>query len=282
MSSGMRGRRRTVAVWAALWLAAPAGAQLAVVGWSLHQYDGGPPLAAGFRFGRGETVFVRFRIQGFARSPDARIDLACTLEAVDGRGVRLAPSEQKQIQTELTPEDKDWLPVVRHEFVIPPLADPGAYRVLISVEDRLAGRRAKAEIPFQVRGPSVEPSDTLVARNFRFLKGEDGPLVEGRPIYARGEMLWARFEITGYRIGEGNRIEVEYGLSVLGPTGKEIYSEPQAALEKSTPFYPHRYLPGLLSLNLEKAEPGDYTLVLKIRDRVGGQECESSHPFQVR
>ncbi len=278
MSAGCRG----AALWAALWLAGPAGAQLAVVGSSLHQYEGGPPLPAGFRFGRGETVFVRFRIQGFARSPEARVDLVCKLDAVDARGVRLVPTEQKQIQTELAPEDKDWLPVVRYEFVIPPLADPGTHRVLISVEDRLAGRGAKAEIPFEVRGPSVEPSDTLVARNFRFLKGEDGPLVEGLPIYARGEMLWARFEITGYRIGPGNRIEVEYGLAVLGPTGKQLYSEPQAALEKSTPFYPHRYLPGILSLNLAQAQPGDYTLVLQIRDRVGGQECESRHPFQVR
>lgn len=267
---------------AALICGFSAAAQLAIVQATLHQYDGGPPLPRSFRFGRGETVFLRFRVQGYARSPDSRISLACRFDVLDAGGTHLVPPEQKQIQVELAPEDKDWLPVVRYEFLIPPLVDPGSYRILISLEDKLAGRQAGLEIPFEVRGPVVESSSTLVARNFRFLKGEDGPLIEGPAIYSRGEMLWARFEITGYKIGEGNLIEVEYGLAVLGPTGKEVYSEPQAALERSKPFYPHRYVPGLLSLNLEKAQPGAYTLVLRIRDRVGDQRFESRHAFEVR
>jgi len=271
-----------IAVAAAVACGADAPPQLAIVGATLHQYDGGPPLPREFRFGRGETVFLRFRIQGYARSPDSKIDLACRLEVVDAQGLRLVPAEQKPIQAELAPEDKDWQPVVRYDFPIPPLVDPGRYLIRVTVEDKLAGRQAGAEIPFEVRGPVVEPSSTLVARNFRFLKGEDGPLIEGPAIYGRGEMLWARFELTGYKIGEGNRIEVEYGLAVLGPTGKEVYSEPQAAVERSTPFYPHRYVPGILSLNLEKAQPGAYTLVLRVRDRVGDQQYESRHPFEVR
>lgn len=272
------------ALLALLWPAAPASSAppLSITALTLHQYEGGPPLGPGFRFGRGESVFVRYRIQGFTRSKDQRVHLECTLEALDGGGVRLVPVQRQTIETELTPQDKDWAPVVRHEFVIPPLLDPGAYRIVVTVEDKLSGARAQAEASFLVRGPVVEPSQTLVARNFRFLKGEEGPVVEGAPVFFRGETLWARFEITGYKIGEKNRIEVEYGLSVLGPTGKEIYSEPVAAAERSTPFYPHRYLPGILSLDLKNAQPGDYTLVVRIRDLVGDQQYEERHPFQVR
>ncbi len=262
--------------------AAPAPAELAVVEAVLYQYDGGPPVPSGFEFRGGETVFLRFRIRGFARSADSRIHLVCVIDALDGRGLRLVETERREIQAELAPQDKDWLPVVRHEFVIPPLIDSGSYRVVIRVEDKLSGRGAKAEVPFLVRGPMVQPSDSLVARNFRFLRGEDGPRVDGAAIYSRGEMLWARFEITGYKIGEQNRIHVSYGLAVLGPTGKEVYAEPEAAVEQSRLFYPHRYLPGILSLNLEKAQPGDYTLVLRIRDLVGAQEYEERHAFQVR
>lgn len=277
----MRGRCIGTLLGLGLALSLPVPGQLRVVGVTLHQYEGGPTLPADFRFGRGEAVFVRFRIEGFTRS-QSRVRLSCTLDAVDARGVRLVETATKQIDTELAPQDKDWLPVVQHEFMIPPLVDPGQYRILITVDDKLSGRQVKAEVPFWVRAPQVEPSDTLVARNFRFLKGEDGPVIEGPAIYSRGEMLWARFEITGYKIGENNRIEVDYGLSVLGPTGKEIYSEPEAAAERSNPFYPHRYLPGILSLNLEKAQPGTYTLVVRIRDRVGGQQYETRHSFQVR
>lgn len=280
--AGMRGALSITLSLLAAAAAAPAAAQLRVSGVSLHQYDGGPFLPAGFRFGRGETVFLRFRIEGFARSPDSRIHLGCTIEAFDSRGVRLVETEQKEIQTELTPQDKDWTPVVGHNFVIPPLADAGQYRIVILVEDKLSGRGTKSEIPFWVSGPAVEPSDTLVARNFRFLRGEEGPRVDGPAIYSRGEMLWARFEITGYKLGENNRIHVAYGLAVLGPTGKEIYAEPEAAVEQSNPFYPHRYLHGILSLNLEKAQPGDYTLLLRVRDLVGAQHYEERHVFQVR
>lgn len=263
-------------------MAAAAPPPLRIADLSLHQYEGGPALPVGFQFGRGETVFLRFRIVGFTRSPEAKVDLSCVLDALDSRGVRLVETARKSIQTELSPQDKDWAPVVTHEFVIPPLVDPGEFRIRITVEDRLAGRQTHAEVPFHVRGPYVEPSDTLTVRNFRFLLGEDGPVVQGPAIYPRGANLWARFDITGYKIGENNHIHVEYGLSVLGPTGKEVYREPRAAVEESTPFYPHRYLPGVLSLNLERAEPGQYTLVLRLRDLVGSQEAESRHPFQVR
>ncbi|MCS7315472.1 MAG: hypothetical protein RMI94_09495 [Bryobacterales bacterium] len=273
-------QRRLLLFWLPFsCLAAPP---LSVTALTLHQYEGGPPLGPAFRFGRGESVFVRYRVVGFARSKDQRVHLECMLEALDERGLRLVPAQRQTVETELAPQDKDWAPVVRHEFVIPPLLDPGTYRIVVAVEDKLSGAKARAETSFLVRGPTVEPSPVLVARNFRFLKGEEGPAVEGAPVFLRGETLWARFEITGYRIGEDNRIEVEYGLSVLGATGKEIYSEPVAAAERSNPFYPHRYLPGILSLDLKKAEPGDYTLVLRIRDLVGNQQYEERYPFQVR
>ncbi|MEK7409179.1 MAG: hypothetical protein AAB225_29300, partial [Acidobacteriota bacterium] len=251
-------------------LSLPAWSQLAVVQAALHQFEGGPALGAGFRFVRGETVFLSFRIQGYQTS-EAGLHLSYAIEAVDPRGIRLVEPAQQEIQSELAPEDKDWLPVVRHQFQIPPLAEPGACRILVRLEDKLAGREAKAEIPFQVRAPLVEPSETLVARNFRFLRGEDGPEIEGPAVYHRGEMLWARFDITGYKLGDKNHIRIEYGLSVLGPTGKVLYSEPQAAVEESTPFYPNRYVHGMLSLNLEKAQPGEYTILLALRDQVGNQ-----------
>lgn len=260
---------------------APAPSQLAIVRTTLHQFEGGPALPAGFRFTRGETVFFTFRIQGYKASEDARIHLRYRIDTLDPRGVRIAEPTAKEIQAELTPEDKDWMPAVHHSFQIPTLADPGTYRILLSVEDKLAGGEAKAEVSFQVRGPQVEPSETLVARNFRFLRSEDGPEVVDPPVYHPGEMLWARFEITGYKFGENNHLHVEYGLSVLGPTGKVLYSEPRAAAEDSSPFYPNRYLPGILSLNLEKARPGDYTILLTLRDNVGNQTQESRHAFKV-
>lgn len=150
------------------------------------------------------------------------------------------------------------------------------------MRDLLANAETKTDIPFRATGRQVAPSDTLVVRNFRFLRSEDDSTPLPVAAYRPGEALWARFEIRGYKYGEGNRVHVEYGLEVLGPTGKSLYQEPQAALEQSSSFYPKRYLTGSLSLNLQaNARPGDYTIVLRVRDRIGDQLSETRHPFKI-
>jgi hypothetical protein len=121
---------------------------------------------------------------------------------------------------------------------IPPFADSGSYRAVIAVKDELAGKETSKEVSFQVRGRDVEPSDRLVVRNFRFLRAEDDvqPLA-AVAAYRPGDAVWARFEMTGYKIAEQNRFHVDYGLAVLGPSGKTLFSQPQAAVEQDRPLF---------------------------------------------
>lgn len=270
---------------AALILAAhPVAAPLplAIVQLKFHEYEGGPPVRSGFSPSTGDTVFLSFQVQGFQVSPEQKIDVRCRIEPLDPQGVPLAEPFEREVKSELSPQDKDWMPLVRHSFEIPPLALGGTYRAVVSVEDKLSGRNAKTTLEFPVRGRKVEPSETLVARNFRFLHSEDEHSVMPEPVYHPGDALWARFEITGYRYGDKNGIDVEYGLAVIGPAGNQMFSQPQAAVEQGESFYPKKYLPGILSLNLDKkVRPGEYAIVLQLRDKIGGQEQESRHPFRV-
>ncbi len=266
----------------AAWLAVAPPAPLSIVKATLHQYEDGPALPPEFIFAPGETVFLDFQIQGYKVSPESRVHLQGRVEAVDAGGVLLAETFQREIKTELSPEDKDWLPRVGHSIPVPSLGDPGTYRLRIAVSDLLASSEAKAEIPFRVGGRQVAPSDTLVVRNFRFLRSEEDRDALAVATYRPGEALWARFDIRGYKYGEGNRIDVEYGLEVLGPTGKSLHAEARAAVEQSASFYPKRYLPGSLSLNLQSnARAGDYTIVLRVRDQIGRQVCETRHAFKI-
>jgi len=270
-------------ILAAALAARPGPSPLGVVKAALHQYEDGPALAPEFIFGPGETVFLSFLIQGYKVSPQNRIHLECRVEASDSGGTPLAEPFQREIQAELAPEDKDWMPLVRHSVPVPPLGDPGTYHIRIAVRDLLAGAEAKSEIPFRAGGLDVAPSDTLVVRNFRFLRREEDRAPLPVAAYRPGDTLWARFEIRGYKYGEKNQVHVEYGLEVLGPTGKSLYQEPQAAIEQSSSFYPKRYLTGSLSLNLQaNARPGDYTIVLRVRDRVGDQLSETRHGFRIQ
>jgi hypothetical protein len=261
---------------------APAPKPLAIVNTTLHQYEDGPALASDYAFAPGETFFFSYLIEGYKASEDGTVHVRSRIEAVDPQGTPLMEPADKEIKVELAPEDKNWMPKVRQSVSIPPLTFPGQFRALITVRDELAGTETKTELPFRVAGKKVEPSDVLVVRDFRFLRDEDDRHPLQSALYSRGDALWARFEIVGYKFAEQNRIQVEYGLSVLGPTGKELYSEPRAAVEETSAFYPKRYLQGSLNLNLEKAQPGDYTIVLTVRDGIGNQTFEERHGFRVQ
>lgn len=265
-----------------LLAAAAAPKPLVIVKPTLYQYEGGPPVTPGTGFSTGETVFFSFQVSDYRLSEDSQVDLACRIDALDPQGVPLVAPILQEVKTTLSPEDKDWMPIVRQSFLIPPLALAGAYRIVIAVEDRLASQSTKTEIQFPVRGRQVAPSDTLVARDFRFLRAEDDPRPLQPPVYRPGDALWVRFEMVGYKLGEKNRLQISYGVSVLSPSGRSMYSEPKAAVEQGESFYPKRYLPGMFSLNLNKdVRPGVYTLVLTLRDEVGNQTDESKHEFTV-
>jgi hypothetical protein len=252
---------------------------------ALHQYEDGPAVAPGTGFAAGESVFLSFQVTGYqvSESEDAQVNLVCRVDAFDPQGVPLAATTRQEIKSSVTAEDKNWMPIVRQSFLIPPLALPGDYRIAIVVEDLLASQEAKTEVRFPVRGRQVSPSDTLIARNARFLRGEDDLQPLQPPVYRPGNAVWVRFEIVGYKLGEKNRLQVSYGVSVLGPSGKAVYSEPQAAVEQGESFYPKRYLPGTFSLNLTNdVRPGTYTIVLTLRDEIGNQTVESKHEFTVQ
>ncbi len=260
----------------------PAPKSLVILQPTLHQYEGGPPIASGAGFITGETIFLTFRVGGYQVSPDNKVDLVCRIDALDPDGVPFAETATQEVKATLSAEDKDWQPIVRQSFLIPPLALGGAYRLAVAVEDKLASREAKIEVDVPVRGRNVEPSDTITARNVRFLRSEEESSRLITPVYRPGDSVWVRFDIVGYRFGEKNRMQVSYGVSVLGPEGNTMYSQPDAATEEGESFYPKKYLPGAFSLNLDnKVRPGTYTIVLTLRDGVGNQTIESKHPFRV-
>jgi hypothetical protein len=264
--------------------AAPPGpaSKLAVSYIAVHQFDGGPALPASYTFVPGETVFFTFTVEGFKASETDQIKLSYVARAIDAQNVPLVPPFTGKLEAELAPEDKNWQPKARHDFLLPTYLTPGAYRLAVSVKDELAGTEAALELPLRVRGRAIEPATALTARNFRFLRTEEDGEGLAAAVYRPADTVWARFEITGYKLGEKNRFQVDYGLAVLSPSGKVLFSQPQAATEQEEPFYPRRWVPGLLSLTgRADTKPGEYTLVLTVRDLIGKQTSESRHPFRV-
>ena len=263
----------------ALWGAA---VPLAVVRPVVSDRDGGASLPGSFAHDPGETMFFSFQVDGFTASSVQRVHLNYKLDALDPQGVRLMETVAAEIEETLAPEDKNWKPTVRHEILIPPLAQPGAYKIVISVTDLISNSTATKEVPFTVRGRKVEPSDTLVIRNIRFLRAEDDREALSKAAYRRGDAVWARFDMIGFKYGEANSIDVSYDVAVLAPSGKVIYTQPQAGEDRSQSFYPKRYLPAVFNL-VTKADtrPGEYTLSITAHDGVGHQTYEARQSFTI-
>lgn len=272
-------------VSAALFIGLLGGAvgRLAIVNAVVQQTEDGSAAPANPVFVPGETLFLSFQIEGYHVSPERKIRVGYQVDAFDFRGVRLIETIESNIDTDLTAEDKNWKPKVRHTILIPPLAESGTYKIAIRVkDDLLTDVTASKDVTFEVRGHEVAPGEGLVVRNFRFLRAEEDRDPLPTPAYRPGDTVWARFDISGYKFGDGNEVHVDYGIAVASPDGKILFSQPEAAVEQSSSFYPKRYVPGVMNLSLQpKIRPGKYAIILTVRDHIGKQTIEEKQHFSI-
>jgi hypothetical protein len=268
------------AIWPCLLAAAPG---LEIVRPVVSDTDGGPGNPASFDYRPGQIIFFSCRVAGFAKTPEDRVNLSYTVQAFDPRGVPLADIYKNTLTAEVTPQDKEWLPKIETEIAVPPLVFSGSYKIAVKVEDVVAKTTAELSVPFLVRGgEDLEPSDTLVVRNFRFLRNENDTKAAERPAYRNGDHLWAKFDITGYKYGAGNHVDVTYTTSIIGSAGKTLWTQPEPAGEQGDSVYPKAYIPAEMGVMLQgKVKPGEYTLVVQVKDAVGNQSCEARQAFTV-
>ena len=134
-----------------------------------------------------------------------------------------------------------------------------------------------------MRGYQLDPSDTLVVRNFRFYRAEEDTQPVEKAVYNPGDSVWARFDITGYKFGPKNKMDVSYLVSLINSEGKVLYTQPQPAVEQTESFYPKRYVPAAMGLNLQKnIRPGEYTIAVAVKDAVGDQSFDGKYTFTVQ
>lgn len=262
--------------------ASAADKKLTIVKMAFAQSEDGPGLTSTYQFLAGETAYFSCLVEGYSKSDKDEIFLTYQIQAKDPKGLLLQAASSDKVEATLAPEDKDWRPKLRDSIVVPAMADSGEYQVFVKVRDERNGAVVESHANFVVHGRDIPPSDTLIVRDFRFFRGEDDAKPLQVPAYRPGDSLWARFIMTGYKIGDKNQFDIDYGLVVLRADGSVAYQEPHAAAEKNQPFYPQRYQPGVLNLNFPKDQPkGEFTIVLTVHDNFGGQTYEMRQQFSV-
>ena len=261
--------------------AAEAPPALGLVNLDLLDRRDGFAIPANSRFLPGETIHVYFQIDGYQVDRDYHISLNYEMRALDPDGRSFFEAEGGNIEVELAPQDKDWMPVIRYSPRIPDHAGGGTYSIQIVVRDRLAGASASVRLPIEVDGSRVQSADQLLVRNFGFSRVESGAPLQN-PVFDPGEEIWAEFFITGYATRDDNTYQVESDAWVQDSEGEKLFDFKPAG-EAGSPFYPRLWLPAKLRLELDELiPPGRYAVVLRLRDRVGGAEAIERYGFRIR
>jgi hypothetical protein len=248
----------------------------------VSQFEDGPPLAGGQKLVAGETLFFRFGVVNFKTSAAGKVQITGHAQAFDPRGSAIVPQDEVAIGTTLSQEDKDWKPALRSQFQVPAIAPPGIYRIKFEAIDEQTHQTAAGETTFAVEGRDVRPSTTLTIREFGFYRGQDDETPLKVAAYRAGDMVWVRFDVTGYKYGEQNSIDVAYDVAVVNGEGKQLFAQEDAAVEKSQAFYPQPWVPGIFSLTLQPdMSKGVYAVVITARDGIGNQTVTQKAQFKV-
>ncbi len=267
-------------------LAAPPqplqGRKLAVVQAVLHDRgESAPSIRPDFRYIGGELIYFSFRVAVYQVKND-KVSLRWLIYATDPDGRLLWEPLNGAINEEVSHNDENWLPRVSQTLPLPPQLPPGPHKLLIKVTDENAQSSVERIVDFQVGGRALPVPAGFSILGVAFFRSDQdaSPLTEG--VYRPGDPLFLKFQLAGFKLAEKNHFEVEYGIKVLRPSGKEMYAEPRAASESDSPYYPKRVMNGAVSLNLSAdLTPGQYTIVISARDVAGQASAEATVSFRV-
>jgi len=258
---------------------------LRIVDPGVQAAEDGPFVTEDYAFMPGEPVYFSFQVAGYQieRSPGARrIKLDFSIQLADGAGTLLTPPVSGRVEEELNDEDKDWRPKRRAVLQLPAFMSFGEARLTISLTDLIANVTVSRTLPLRLGGEKLLPSTNLEIQAYRFYRSEDDREPIPVAAYRPGDIVWTRFDVTGFKAGPKNSHKVEYGLQVIAPDGHAALVQELAAEGDTESFYPPPFIPGTLSLPTRAdMNAGQYTIVLTVRDLVGKQSFTGQYRFTL-
>lgn len=270
-----------------------ASPRLEVVDVALLDSRDGFAIPADTQFAGGERVHLYLQVKGYRVGAEDRVHLTYELSALDPLGSQFYPPHQGEYDTELAPQDENWMPIVRYSPLIPEHAGGGTFVIRATVTDELAGSSVSVRVPVRVNAPSFEPEAGLAIQKFRYhyepIDPEDlvigdtpGSKSAGGFSCRPGEEFSASFFITGYGVRPDNSFALDSQAWLIGGDGRQLVDFGENA-ETGAPYYPRRWLRGNIRIQLDPlVAPGDYAVRVRVRDHVAGIVEVRDYPLRVR
>jgi VWFA-related protein len=188
----------------------------------------------------------------------------------------------QKVEMKLLPATREklvWYPISR-EFELA----PGGYQAKLVVRDKNSGRigtlvhefEVPALGPFRVSTPVL--SDSLQPQPPGEKTGTPQPTMLARREFASGAMLMARFEVYGAAKEKASGMpRVTAGYVIRRTDGTVVTRMDPSPIQPTS----LGRLMRLVGTKLEDAAPGDYEMVLSVKDEIGGTALEVREPFSV-
>jgi VWFA-related protein len=204
------------------------------------------------------------------------LDLLLTVTPASGG---TAERYAQQVELKLVPERREALlktgmPIVRGFDLA-----PGAWRARVVVRDRQSGRVGSVSHAFEVPGAAWRTSTPVLSDSLDALADPSRPVpaVAARRVFAPNGRLYFQFDVYGAeREAASGQPQVLAGWTVRGYDGTTQAAEAPARMVPSPRGALSRT--GQLPLSMP---PGDYELVLDLRDAVSGRTLVLREPFAV-
>jgi hypothetical protein len=170
---------------------------------------------------------------------------------------------------------RSWFPITR-DFEL----GPGEHMAKMVVRQKATGTLGSVVHEFDV--PSLEAFrvSTPILSDTSMATGEDqapDPQALARREFPQGALLMCQFDVFGAQRDAAGMPRVAQGYRVLGPDGSVLMSNPPNVIRPSS----LGGLSRLFGFSLKKLTPGDYEMVMTVRDELAGETLEVTEPFRV-
>jgi VWFA-related protein len=172
---------------------------------------------------------------------------------------------------------KTWYPLLR-DFELP----AGGYQAKVVIRDKNSGRVGTLIHEFEVPDPSQFHITTPVLSDTRQVPpdgGLGGPLKElARRSFAPGSILFCEVEVYGAaKDPKSGMPRVAMGYVVRGPDGTNFRTVSPSPINPTS----LGRLMRRVGFSLDDAAPGEYEMVISLKDELSGKTLEDKEPFTV-
>ncbi len=184
--------------------------------------------------------------------------------------LKLPPDTRERI-------NRTWLPIVREFELV-----SGRYQAKIVVRDKSTGRMGTVVHEFEVPDLAQFHVTTPVLSDVREETENGGAgdrlAVLARRDFAQGTSLFCQLEVYGAtRLAASGMPRVSMGYQVRRSDGA-LYTQDAPSLINPTPA---GSVSRMIGFSLEDATPGDYEIVMRVKDELSGKSLELHEPFSV-